>query len=120
MRYETDQINNLTGENIMEISKLKNLQRYKTSFEINFINFERQPQSDQLPIVFSPSIELLFETLETADIGMNPSHSMVEPIVNRNFGNTLQHQNGPNQRQQTNKNAIQKYHHSTPRQKVPA
>ena len=28
---------------------------------------------------------------------------MIEPIVNRNFGNTFHHQNGPNQSQQTKK-----------------
>ena len=91
MRYETDQINNLTGENIMEISKLKNLQRYKTSFEINFRNFERQPQSEQLSIIFNPPMEEIYVILDTADIEMTPSHSMIEPIFNRNSSNTFQH-----------------------------
>ena len=40
---------------------------------------------------------------------MNPYQSMVDPIVNRNFGNTFYHQNGPNQCQYTNKNSSQKY-----------
>ena len=47
---------------------------------------------------------------------MNTSHSTVEPIVNRNFGNTFHHKNVPNQRQHTNKNSSKKYHHITPRQ----
>ena len=34
---------------------------------------------------------------------------MIEPIVNRNFGNTFQHQNGPYQRQHTHKNTSQQY-----------
>ena len=116
MRYQTGQINNLTGKYIMELSKLKHLQRYMTSFEIYFIIFESQPQSNKLSIIFAPSIELIFGTLETAEIYMNPSHSMIEPIVNRNFGNIFHHQNGPNQHQHTNKNAIQKYNHSITRQ----
>ena len=34
---------------------------------------------------------------------------MIEPIVNRNVGNTFHHQNGQNQPQQTHKNTIQHY-----------
>ena len=34
MRYKTVYINNLTGKYIMELSKLKYIQRYMTSFEI--------------------------------------------------------------------------------------
>ena len=66
-------------------------------FELVFRKFERQPQSDQLSITFNHSIELIPETMETADIDMNPSNSMIDPIVNRNFGNAFHHQNGPNQ-----------------------
>ena len=87
-----------------------------TSFDIDFRRFELNPQIDQLSIIFTPSIELICETLETAEIDTNSSHSMIEPIVNRKFGNTSHHQNGPNQRQHTNKNASQQYHHSTTRQ----
>ena len=36
---------------------------------------------------------------------------MIEPIVNQNFGNTFQHQNGPNQRQYIQKNTSQQYQH---------
>ena len=100
----------------MELSKLKNIQHYITSFEIDSRRFERQPQSDQLSIIFTPSMAVIFETLEAAYIEMNPSHSMIETIVNSNFGNTFQHQNATNQHQHTNKNNSQKYQHSNTRQ----
>ena len=58
-------------------------------------------------------MELIFETLETSDIDMNPYQSIIEPIVNRYFGNTFHHKNGPNKRHHNNKNASQKYQHST-------
>ena len=58
----------------MELSNLKNLERYMTSFELNFRIFELQSQSNQLFIIFTPKIELIFETLETAEIDMNPPH----------------------------------------------
>ena len=60
-------------------------------------------------------MELIFENLETEDIEMNPYHSMIEPIVNRNFGNKFHHHNGPNKRQHTNNILSQKYQHSTTR-----
>ena len=116
MRDQKVQISNLILKYIMEMSKLKHLHRYMDSFEIYFKRFERQLQSNQLSIIFNTSIELIFETLETADIDMNLSHSIIEPIVNKNFLNTFHHQNGPNQLQHTNKNYIQKYQHITTRQ----
>ena len=61
-------------------------------------------------------MEVILETLEKLDIDMNPSNSMIEPIVNRNFGNKLKHQNGPNKRQHTNKNTSHQYQHSNTRQ----
>ena len=88
-----------------------------TSFELDFRRFKRQPQSDQLSIIFTPSMELIFGILETADIDMNQYHSIIETIFNRNFGNTFHHKNGPNQRRPTNKNTSQEYHYSTTRQK---
>ena len=63
MRYQTLKINNLTGKYIMEMSKLKNLQRYMTYIEQDFIRFECQPQSNQPSIEFTPSMEVIFETL---------------------------------------------------------
>ena len=79
-------------------------------FEISFRLFERSPQSDELKHTLDQSIENIFETLETDGIDMNPYQSMIDPIVNRKFVNTFHHQNGPNQRQHTNKNSSQKYH----------
>ena len=116
MQYKTGHINNLIGKYIMELSKLKHLQRYMTSFELDFRRFERQSQSDQLSNIFTPSMEVILETLETTDIEMNPPHSMIEPIVNRKFRNMFHHQNVPNQHQRTKKNAIQKYQHINTRQ----
>ena len=40
---------------------------------------------------------------------MTSSHSIIEPIVNRNFGNIFQHHNRPNQRQPIHRNTIQQY-----------
>ena len=40
---------------------------------------------------------------------MTPSHLVIEPIVDRNFGNKFQHQNGPNQRQRIQKITSQQY-----------
>ena len=51
-------------------------------------------------------MEETFETLETADIDMHPSKSIIEPIVNSNFGNILKHQNGKNQHQRTHKKTV--------------
>ena len=51
---------------------MKHLQRYMASFEQYYRRFERQSQSNQLSIVFIPSAEVIFETLETSDIDMNP------------------------------------------------
>ena len=72
------------------MSNMKYLQRYMTSYELEYRRFERQPQINQLYLTFTPKMEERFETLDTADIDMNPYHSIIEPIVNRNFGNTLQ------------------------------
>ena len=77
-----------------------------TSFDIEFRRFERHPKGDQLSIIFTPSIELIFETLETADIDMNPYHSMIETIFNRNLGNEFHHQNGTNQHKKTTKTPV--------------
>ena len=41
-------------------------------------------------------MENIFETLEIADVEINPSCSIIKPIVNRDFGNTFNYQNGPN------------------------
>ena len=54
-------------------------------------------------------MDVIFENLETEDIDMNPYHSMIEPIVNMNFGNKFYHNNGPNKTQHTKKNTSQQY-----------
>ena len=66
-----------------------------TPFELDYRKFDCHPQKQQISTTSTPTIEELFKTLETADIDMTSSHSMIEPIVNHNFGNTLQHQNRP-------------------------
>ena len=91
VKDQTGQINKLTGKYIMEMPNMKHIQLCMTYFEIYFIRFECQPQSDQLSIILTPSIELIFKNLETSDIEMNPSHSIIEPIVNRKSGNTFHH-----------------------------
>ena len=95
----------------MGVSKLKHLQRYMTPFELDYRSFEHQPQSQQLSLTFTPKIEEIFESLETSDIDITPSHSIIEPIVNRNFGNIFQHHNGPNQFQNKHKNTSQQHQH---------
>ena len=70
MKYHTGQIKN-SQEIIMELSKQKCLQRYTTSFEPDFIQFERQPQSDQLSDIFTPPMKVLFYTLQISDIEIN-------------------------------------------------
>ena len=74
MRDQTGHINNLTIKYNIELSKLKHLQRYMTYFEIGFRSFERKPQGYQLSIIFTPSMGLVLETLETDDIFINPYH----------------------------------------------
>ena len=85
-------------------------------FEVDFRRFERQPQSDQLSIIFTPLMELILEPLDTVDIYINPYHLMIEPIVESNFENTFQYQNAPDQRQKNQQNfhtEIQTEHHYT-------
>ena len=49
-----------------------------TPFDLDYIRFELQTQSQQLSLTFTPKIEEIFEILETADIDMNPSHCQQE------------------------------------------
>ena len=90
---------------------MKHIQHYMNYFQLDFRRFERQPQSEQFSIIFTPPMELIFETTDTDDIEMNPSHSMIDPIVIRNFGNKFHHKNGPNQCQHINKKPSRQYHH---------
>ena len=56
-------------------------------------------------------MELVFETLETEDVDMTTirSPNMIDPIVNRNFVNTFNHHNDPNQRQHVHTHISQQY-----------
>ena len=74
MRYQTGQINKLTEKYIMELSKMKHIQGYINAFELDFRRFERQPQSGQLSIISTPSMEFIFENIKTVDIDINPHH----------------------------------------------
>ena len=67
---ETGQINNLTGKYIMEMSKLKHLQRYVTNFELYYIKFERLPQGYKISTIFNSTTEEALKILETADVEM--------------------------------------------------
>ena len=78
--------------------------------------FEHQTQSQQLSLTFTLKIEEIFEALETVDIYMTPSDSMIKPIANRNFGNTYHHKNGPNQCEYTHQKNSQKHQHRNTRQ----
>ena len=91
----------------MQMSKLKHLQRYTNPFEIYHRKFERIPQRHKISTIFTSTTDEVFETLETADADMTTYQSIIEPIVNRNFGNIFQHQNGPNQQQNIHQKNIQ-------------
>ena len=76
-------------------------------FELDYRKFELLPQIHQLSTSLSATIKEVFETLEMEGVDVTSSHSIIEPIVNRNFGNTFQYHNGPNKRQLTHKNTSQ-------------
>ena len=57
------QIKSLIGKYVMERSKLKHLQQYMTTFELNYGIFERLSQSGQLSTTLTPTIEEVFETI---------------------------------------------------------
>ena len=48
LQYEAGQIDNLKDKYTIELSKLKRLQQYMTNFELDYRNFERLPQIQQL------------------------------------------------------------------------
>ena len=106
---ETRQVNNLAGKYIMEMSKLGHLQQYMTTFQLKYRRFERLPRRHQISTIFNSTIEEVIETPETVDVYMSTAYSVIEPIVNHNFGNKFQHHNGPNKRQHIHKNTSQYY-----------
>ena len=60
-----------------------------TLFQQEYRRFERKPQRHKLNNKFSFTMEEVFEGLETSDFEMitTRSSNMIEPILNRNFGN---------------------------------
>ena len=93
----------------MEISKLKHLQRHMTALKLEYRNFKVLPQIHKLSTMFHFIIEEVFENLETADVDMSTSHSIIYPIVIRNFDNTFRDHNVPNKHQHFHKNKSQQY-----------
>ena len=85
-------------------------------FELDYRKFEHLPQIHQLSTTFTYTTEEVFETLQKVDIDTISSHSTIEAIVNRNFVNTFQHQNVPNQRQHTHKKSQLYQHKNTSKQ----
>ena len=63
----------------------------------------------QLSTTFQFTIEDVFRNIETTYVDISKAHSIIETIVNINFGNKFHHQNGPNQRQHIHKNTSQQY-----------
>ena len=84
---------------------------YRTKFKLEYRKLERKPNRYQISNTFQLTMEEFFETLETADVDMTTVFfkTMIEPIFNINFSNTLRHQNGPNQFQHVHKHTSQKY-----------
>ena len=58
----------------MELSKLKDRQRYMTDFELKYRSFQWMTQRDQIFITFHFKIEAIFETLETVNEDMWIAH----------------------------------------------
>ena len=75
-----------------------------TDFELEYRKFEWLPQRHQIFTTFHFINEEVFETLETANVGISKAHSVIFPIFDRNFVNTFHLQNGPHQRQRILKN----------------
>ena len=97
LKYKTVQINNFTSKYTMKLSKTKHLQCYMNKFELEYRNIMRLPQIIHLSTTFLLILKSVFETIETVYVEMSTAHSMIGPIVYRNFDNTCHHQNGPNQ-----------------------
>ena len=59
----------------MAPSKLKHLQRYMITFELEYRKFELNPQRHQLSTTFQLTIEEVFGTLEIEDVYTTTAHS---------------------------------------------
>ena len=91
----------------MGLSKLGHLQPYIPTFQLKYRQFERLPPRHQISTRFNCTIEEIFETPERVHVDMSTGYSVIERIVNQNFGNTFQHHNEPNKLQQIHKNTSQ-------------
>ena len=56
LQDKTGQINNFTGKHIMELSKLKHIQRYMNPFEIDYRNLKVYHKSTNSPLNSSPQL----------------------------------------------------------------
>ena len=79
------------------------------NFELQYRQFQHNPQRRRLSTTFQHTIEEVFETLETEYLEMPTAHSIIYPIANRNFGNKFHLQNETNQRQHVHKYTGQHY-----------
>ena len=83
-----------------------------STFEIDYRRFERLPQIQYISNTLHFKMEEVVETLYTPDVDISTANSMIDTIVNINFGNIFHHQNGPNQHQHVYKikvNSINTY-----------
>ena len=81
------------------------------TFELGCKQFERKLHLNQLCNTFQLTIEEVFETLETADVDITTAHdsNVIGTIVNRNFGNNFNHQNGINHHQYVHKHTYHQH-----------
>ena len=82
-----------------------------TKIYLEYEKIERKPQRHQICNTFHFKIEEVFETPETEYVYTSIAHysTMIEPIFNRNFGFTFNHQNGPNKLQKVYKHTGQQF-----------
>ena len=108
---KTRQTNILICKYIMDLLKSKYLQCHISTIELENRQFECNSQRHQLSNTFQFTIEEMFETLETADVYITTANysTLIETIVNRNFGNTFHFHNGPNWQQPLHKHTSQLY-----------
>ena len=108
---KTRQTNILICKYIMDLLKFKYLQCHIATIELENRQFEYKPQRHQISNTFQFTIEEIFKTLETADLYITTANysTLIETIVNRNFGNTFHFNNGKNWHQYLHKHTSQLY-----------
>ena len=79
------------------------------TFELDYRYSEWPPKRHKLSTIFQSTIEEVFEILEKENLDLSTSDSIIEPIVNQDYGNTFHHQNGPNHLQPIHKNTSRQY-----------